>query len=179
MKMETIYLIVPGVGNSGPQHWQTLWEKEFPEKFRRIRQSEWERPVCDDWTATIEAEVQKESPARVVLVAHSLGCTAVAQWARAFGTRIKGAFLVAPSDCEAPTYTFDTKGFAPIPLDALPFKSVVIASTDDEYISLERAAQFAKAWGSEFVNVGAKGHLNADAGYGEWGEGLELLHLLD
>ncbi len=177
--METIYLTVPGVTNSSPQHWQSLWEKKFPEKFRRIGQTDWDTPVCDDWIARIEAEVQKETPANVVLVAHSLGCTAVAHWAKRFGTRIKGAFLVAPSDCEAETYNFDTRGFAPIPLEKLPFPSIVIASTDDEYVSLERAAQFAAAWGSDLVNVGAKGHINAGAGFGEWQEGLELLKKLD
>jgi len=177
--MKNVYLIVPGVTNSSPAHWQSLWEKEFPDEFRRIEQAEWETPVCDDWTATIEAEVRKEAPTPVVLVAHSLGCIAVVRWAQRFGTKIKGALLVAPSDCEAETYTFDTQGFAPVPLEKLPFRSVVIASTDDRYISLERAEQFAAAWGSELVNIGAKGHINAAAGFGEWPEGLELLKLLD
>ncbi len=78
-----------------------------------------------------EGDVQKANPERVVLVAHSLGCTAIAHWARKFGTRIKGALLVAPSDCEAATYNFDTKGFAPIPLEKLSFRSLVVASVDD------------------------------------------------
>ena len=177
--METIYLTIPGVTNSSPQHWQSLWEKEFPERFRRIEQKEWDTPVCADWIEKIEEDVQKANPETVVLVAHSLGCTAVTHWALKFGTKIKGALLVAPSDCEAPTYTFDTKGFAPIPLKKLPFKSLVVASTNDEYISLERAEQFAAAWGSQFVNVGAKGHINFSAGFGEWNEGLELLKKLD
>ncbi len=177
--MKTIYLTVPGVTNSSPQHWQSLWEKEFPERFRRIEQKEWNTPACADWINEIEEKVQKANPETVVLVAHSLGCTAVAHWAKNFGTKIKGAFLVAPSDCEAESYNFDTKGFAPIPLDTLPFKSLVVASLNDEYVSLERAEQFADAWGSEFINVGAKGHINFGAGFGEWNEGLELLKKLD
>jgi uncharacterized protein len=177
--MKSIYLIIPGLGNSGPQHWQTLWEKEFPDKFTRIQQTNWDTPACSDWIETIENEVRKHQVENVVLIAHSLGCTAVAHWAKRFQTKIKGAFLVAPSDCEAETYTFDTKGFQPIPLEKLPFKSVVIASTNDYYVSLERAEFFAKSWGSELVNVGAKGHINADAGFGEWQDGLELLKRLD
>jgi len=176
--METIYLTVPGVTNSSPQHWQSLWEKEFPERFRRIEQKEWDAPICADWIEKIETNVQEANPAMVVLVAHSLGCTAIAHWARKFGTRIKGALLVAPSDCEAASYNFDTKGFAPIPLEKLPFKSLVVASTNDEYVSMERAEQFADAWGSKFVNVGAKGHINFGAGFGEWNEGLEILKQL-
>ena len=174
-----LYLIVPGVTNSSENHWQSRWEREFPDKFRRIEQAEWDTPVCSDWIAKIEADVQTAGPENVVLVAHSLGCIATAQWAKAFGTMIKGAFLAGPSDCEAESYTFDTKGFAPIPLERLPFKSVVVASTTDEYISLERAHQLADAWGSELVNVGAKGHINPGAGFGEWNEGLELLKRLD
>jgi uncharacterized protein len=177
--MKTIYLTVPGVTNSSPQHWQSLWEKEFPDRFRRIEQAEWDTPTCDDWIETIEKEVRKQSPETVVLVAHSLGCTTVAHWAKRFGTRIKGAFLVAPSDVEAGSYTFETKGFAPIPLEILPFPGLVVASENDEYVLLERAKQFADAWGSEFVNVGAKGHINFGAGFGEWSEGLELLKKLD
>jgi uncharacterized protein len=177
--MKTIYLIVPGVTNSGSQHWQTLWEKELPEKFTRIQQVNWDTPTCSDWIETIENEVRKREIESVVLIAHSLGCTAVAHWAKRFQTKIKGAFLVAPSDCEAETYTFDTKGFQPIPLEKLPFKSVVIASTNDFYVSFERAEFFAQSWGSELVNIGAKEHINADAGFGEWQEGLELLKKLD
>lgn len=172
-------MTVPGVTNSSANHWQSLWEKEFPEKFRRIEQADWNTPVCADWIETIEAEVQKSTSEKVVLVAHSLGCTAVVHWAKKFGTRIKGALLVAPSDCEAETYNFDTKGFAPIPLEKLPFKSLVVASSNDEYVSLTRAEQFADAWESEFINVGAKDHINVDAGFGEWNEGLELLKKLD
>ncbi len=176
--METKFLIIPGVANSSPEHWQSLWEKEFPDKFRRIEQTDWDTPVCDDWVKKIESEVQKESPENVILVAHSLGCTAVAQWSKKFGTKIKGAFLVAPSDCEAESYTFDTKGFTPLPLNKLPFPSLVIASENDEYVSLERARQFADVWGSEFINVGEKGHINANSGFGEWNEGLEILQKL-
>lgn len=173
--MQTIFLTVPGVTNSSAGHWQSLWEKDFPAKFKRIEQDGWDAPVCDDWTGRIEEYVQKHGAENVVLVAHSLGCTAVTQWAKRFGTKIKGAFLVAPSDIEAPSYNFDTKGFAPIPLEKLPFESLVVASDNDEYVSLDRAKEFADAWGSDFVNVGAKGHINGAAGFGEWQQGLELL----
>lgn len=172
------FLIVPGLGNSGPLHWQTFWENGAPDKFRRIIQTEWDTPRRDDWIAKIEGEVRKSDVDNVILLAHSLGCTAVAHWARVYGTKIKGAFLVAPSDCEAASYTFDTEGFAPIPLDPLPFRSIVVASTNDEYVSFERAKFFADAWGSEFVGIGDAGHINANSGHGEWPEGLELLKSL-
>ncbi len=177
--MKTVYLTVPGINNSSPQHWQSLWEKEFPDEFQRVEQKDWNTPVCSDWIETLEAAIQEKSSETIVLIAHSLGCVAVAHWAKRFSTKIKGAFLVAPCDVQAASFTFDTTGFAPIPLEKLPFKSLVITSTNDEYISLAKAEEFADAWGSELVNVGAKGHINASAGFGEWNEGLELLKKLN
>ena len=176
--MNSLYLTIPGVTNSGPEHWQTLWEKRFPEKFRRIQQDNWDTPVCSDWIAQIDKDVKAAGAENVILLAHSLGCTALAHWAKEYRTPIKGAFLVGPSDCEAETYTFDTKGFAPIPLDKLPFQSLVAASTNDKWVSFNRARFFADAWGSELVNIGDAGHINADSGHGEWPEGLELLKRL-
>ncbi|MBL7989809.1 MAG: alpha/beta hydrolase, partial [Candidatus Kapabacteria bacterium] len=70
------------------------------------------------------------------------------------------------------------QGFAPVPLVRLPFPSIVVASEDDEYIALEQARQYAEAWGSRFVNIGAKGHINSTSGLGEWREGLALLETL-
>ncbi|MEP7075638.1 MAG: alpha/beta hydrolase [Acidobacteriota bacterium] len=179
--MSARYLIVPGITNSSEDHWQSRWEREFPRKFRRIEQSEWDKPVCSEWTAKIESEIQTAGPEDVVLVAHSLGCATVAHWAQHYGTKIKGALLVTPSDCETRKYkaTFESTGFDPVPLKPLPFRSIVVASTNDEWVPFERAKHFADAWGSELVNVGAKGHINVGSGFGEWAEGLELLKRLD
>lgn len=175
--MRNIYLIVPGMGSSGEDHWQSRWERVFPDRFSRIQQEEWDEPNCGDWIARIESDVQAAGPANVVLVAHSLGCTAVNRWARKYRTKIKGAMLVAPSDCETEKYhsTFHTTGFDPVPLDRLPFKSIVVASTNDEWVSLDRAKFFSGSWGAEFVSVGEKGHINVASGHGDWDEGLELL----
>ncbi len=171
-------LILPGLGNSGERHWQSLWEKEYPE-FIRVNQQEWDAPRCRDWIETIEKKIKEQRSENVILAAHSLGCAAVAFWAEKFQTKIKGALLVAPSDSEAATYTFPATGFAPIPLDKLPFPSIVAASSNDYYIKLERARRFAECWDSEFVEVGAAGHINADSGFGRWDDGLELLKKLD
>jgi len=179
--MATIFLTVPGITNSGVDHWQSRWEREFPEKFRRIVQAEWDEPVVEDWIATIEKNVQEFGPENVILAAHSLGCIGATHWSQKYGTRIKGALLVAPSDCETEKYrsNFNSKGFDPVPLDKLAFPSLVVASTNDEWVAFDRAQYFADAWGSEVVGVGDKGHINGSSGYGEWSEGLELLKRLD
>jgi len=173
----TNYLIVPGLGNSGPEHWQTYFETTG-NNFKRIIQQEWDAPVCKDWVTTIANVIADYDPATVILIGHSLGCTTIAHWATQYKKKIKGALLVAPSDVEAQQYSFPAKGFAPIPKEKIDFKTIVVASEDDQWVSLERAKFFANNWGSEFINIGKAGHINAASGHREWKEGLNILKRL-
>jgi len=173
MHFQSTILIIPGLGNSGPQHWQSIWEQKF--NFTRIQQNDWETPVCADWVENINNEVKKHNATDVILVGHSLACTAIAYWVQQFNIKIKGALLVAPSDTEADTYPPGTTGFTPVPLIQLPFKSIVVASSNDYYVTLNRARQFADSWGSEWVNIGEAGHINSASNLGEWQQGLQLL----
>lgn len=175
--MATTVFILPGLGNSGEAHWQTLWEKQF--NFTRIQQRDWETPHRTDWIDALDKAVMQHDPANVILVGHSLACAAVAFWSDQYKRKIKGALLVAPSDTEADTYPPGTSGFTPVPLKPLAFPSIVVASANDYYVRLERAQQFAKAWGSKLVNIGDAGHINVAAGFGAWEQGLEFLKELD
>ncbi|MET3134970.1 putative alpha/beta hydrolase family esterase [Oxalobacteraceae bacterium GrIS 1.11] len=83
-------LLLPGLYNSGDKHWQTHWEGALPD-FRRVQQTEWERPVCSDWVETLDRAVAAIE-GEVVLVAHSLACTLVAKWAERYPRPIRGAF---------------------------------------------------------------------------------------
>jgi predicted alpha/beta hydrolase family esterase len=168
--------ILPGLNNSGPQHWQTLWEREYD--FTRIQQQDWDTPVCEDWITTIDNIVTQYPLDQVILVGHSLACCTVAHWANRFNRVIKGALLVGPSDVEAPSYPPGTTGFQPMPLNKLPFQAVTVASTDDEYVTMERAQQFADAWESSLVNIGNRGHINSASNLGSWSEGFALLKQL-
>ena len=172
-------LILPGLYNSGPEHWQSHWERAHPD-FRRVEQDDWETPRCADWIARLEDAVRDAGP-DAVLVAHSLACTLVARWAETTGQPrqwVRGALLVAPSDVEAPSYPEGTEGFKPMPRNRLPFPSIVVASTDDPYVPLERAEDFARAWGSELVNIGPAGHVSSASGLGDWPVGFKLLEHL-
>ncbi|NMO15493.1 alpha/beta hydrolase [Pyxidicoccus fallax] len=171
--------ILPGLYNSGPEHWQTHWERERRD-CRRIEQAEWNTPRLRDWVATLERAVS-EAPGPVVLVAHSLACILVASWAATHPEshgKVRGALLVAPSDTEAPGFPKGTEGFAPMPRQRLPFPSVVVASTNDAFISMERITGLAADWGARLVNVGAKHHLGSAARLGSWAEGQALLEEL-
>jgi predicted alpha/beta hydrolase family esterase len=178
MESRRTVLIIPGLGNSGPHHWQTLWEASQPE-YRRVQQNDWEHPRCRDWTRNIDAAMSSaKSP--VVLVAHSMGCIATVHWALSRGANgpVAAAFLVAPPDVAADTIPAGPTGFSPCPLRRLPFKSLVVASTNDPFATLERAKLFAASWGSELIILESAGHINAASGYGPWPEGERLLERL-
>lgn len=173
---EASVLVIPGWNGSGAGHWQTIWEQKYTQ-FRRVEQSNWTRPARQDWIAQIDVDLDcAASP--TFLVAHSLGCLAVAHWAGAAGKKtncVAGAFLVAPpwlteSD-QCPAQLAD---FLPMPLDQLPFPSLFVASENDHYLPIEIAARLSASWGSQFVDVGRQGHINVASGHGPWpaGEGL-------
>lgn len=169
-------LVVPGLGGSGPRHWQTLWEARDPD-VHRVEQRDPNDPVLGEWLEALEREVAR-APLPVVLVAHSLGVALVNHWAGQAGGRVRGALLVAPADVDSKEHPPEAQRFAPMPLRPLPFTSVVVASENDPFVSLGRARYFADRWGGRFVAVGALGHINADSGLGTWDAGLTLLNEL-
>lgn len=172
--------VLPGLSNSGPEHWQSVWERMDPQ-CQRIMQAEWERPHCPDWVAVLGQAIA-DAKQDVILVAHSSACALVAHWAASAAPgltqRVRGALLVGPSDPEGPNFPVGPTGFAPMPRSPLPFASTVVASDNDEYVSLDQARSFADAWGSTFVNVGAAGHINSASNLGAWPVGYALLEAL-
>ena len=177
MKSDNV-LILPGWQNSGPQHWQSLWEAEHG--YSRVEQHDWLRPLRGDWIARLE-DVLLSLPEPSVVVAHSLGCLLVAAWAAHSRNPhlVKAALLVAPGDVEREELAPVLASWSPVALRALPFTSVLVGSRNDPYCSFERAQAFAGHWGSEFRDLGAAGHINAESGLGAWPQGhgwlLELL----
>jgi len=166
-------LILPGIGNSGPQHWQSLWEYAHPE-FARVQQRDWDNPVCAEWAAAIEEAVKRAGP-DVALVAHSLACLALAHWAATAHSPVRGALLVAVPDPRGPNFPKEAIGFSETPALPFSFRSIVVVSADDPYGSKEHAEGLAKAWGSRVVHIGNRGHINASSGLGGWAQGYELL----
>jgi predicted alpha/beta hydrolase family esterase len=173
----TPILIVPGLGGSGPHHWQTYLERSFP-AASRVHQDDWDRPDRDVWIERLTAAIEKAPGA--VLVAHSLGCAVVAHVAASRpDLPVAAALLVAPADVDdAHAEAHGLRSFAPMPSSPLPFRAIVVASADDPYISLARARGFADCWGAEFVNAGALGHINVEAGFGPWPDGECMLRRL-
>lgn len=172
------YLIVPGLGGSGIDHWQTYFENT-QENFHRVYQKNWDEPVISEWIENLDKAVSGYDPETVILVAHSLGCLVVAEWAKRCNKKIKGALLVAPPDKEILQAKIDKRLFDEKPNKRIDFKTIVVASTNDEWASIEQAETDAKSWGSDFINIGKAGHINHLSGFGKWDQGLEILKKLD
>ena len=170
-------LLLPGLDGSPPRHWQSHWEQLS--HCRCVALGDWSRPRLHDWVPALDRAV-RESARPVVLAAHSLGCMAAAWWASlcwvdAFRDKVRGALLVAPPDVDALTAEPRIRDFRPLPRLRLPFRSLLVASRDDPYAPYERSAQMAASWGSELVDAGEAGHLNAESGLYEWTQGLRLI----
>lgn len=172
--MKSPVLVVPGIGSSGPLHGQSRWQVPHP-AWRRLQVPDWDAVACEDWIAAIETE----RPARedeTLIVAHSLGCLTVAHWGARYGRRIRGALRVAVPDPAAPAFPrAAATGFAPLSSKRLPFPVTIVASSDDPYGGLDHARRCAAAWGAQLVDLGPRGHLNAQSGLEDWPEGLRLL----
>ena len=169
----TPIVIVPGWRDSGPGHWQSLWAQRLRGAVR-VQQDDWMSPTRESWVRAIAATILAQTQP-VVVVAHSLGCIATTHLALEVAARIRGALLVAPADPERRAVLAD---FAPVPYQALPYRNVLVASTNDPYCPIRLAGAYARAWGSELVRVQNGGHINVESGHGEWPLGMALLQSL-
>jgi len=171
--MSSPVFIIPGYGDSGPTHWQSLWQEKNKE-FIRVVQRSWDDPQCAEWVDKLDTAVRDSGP-KTILVAHSLGCLLVAHWAAASSHQVAAALLVAPPDPLAAVFPPAIQGFAPVPLRRLPFPTILVASSNDSYATPAFTAKCATAWGSELVDIGPAGHINSASGLGDWPKGRTLL----
>lgn len=179
MSKPPVFLTVPGIDNSGPHHWQTLWEAEL-ENCIRVDLGMWSTPHRNTWVNKLNNAIAGAGRP-VILVAHSLGCHAVAWWNQlelAPAGKVLGALLVAPpslTDLEAESRL---DAFAPLARSRLRFPSILAASQNDPYASFGQSRKMARTWGSRLVDAGWLGHINADSGIAAWPFGRHLLDRL-
>ncbi|PRY96845.1 hypothetical protein BCM14_2601 [Jezberella montanilacus] len=166
-------IVVPGWNNSAPGHWQSILTKKWPGAIH-VEQENWLQPSKEQWVAKL-AQTILEQPRQVVIAAHSLGCATTVHLPQRAVERIQGALLVAPAN---PLRRHVLESFAPIPLDRLPYQSIVVSSDDDPYCPLALAQRYANSWKSEFICIPNAGHLNIESGYGNWPRAETLLKKL-
>jgi predicted alpha/beta hydrolase family esterase len=170
------FIIVPGLDGSDHNHWQSTWEAGWLPNASRITPASWTNPDRDDWSKAIDDAIgTADEP--VVLIAHSLGCHAVAHWLSSVGSpAVRGAFLVAPPDELAPTFPVDLlPSFTNLDPTPLPVPGVLIASDNDPYCTVDAAGRLGAAWDVPLISTGSHGHLNSDSNLGLWPDGQRLL----
>lgn len=170
-------LIVPGLYDSEPAHWQSRWEAEL-DGAERVQQADWHAPELESWVETLLDHVRKRPGA--ILVGHSLGATLIAHLAaRHPELDIGGALLVAPADPELRiSRVRGIASFGPLPLEPFSFPAILVASRTDPYMAQDRARIIANLWEAAFVDAGDAGHINVASGHGGWPDGLRLLDQL-
>ena len=177
---DLLILTVPGLNNSGPGHWQTIWE-QTRDDCRRVELGMWDRPHRNTWINALNLAI-RAADRPVVLAAHSLGCMAVAWWAQLerpeHDSKVKGALLVAPPAVDHRLCDPKVATFAPMPRGELPFPAILVGSHDDPYMEFREARALARLWGCGFADAGKVGHINADSGLGDWAFGQFLLDRL-
>ena len=177
---DPLVLIVPGLNNSNSEHWQSRWERQRDD-CARVDLGMWDDPHRNTWVNKLNLAIYR-AQRPVVLVAHSLGCLAVAWWAEyeqpAQGNPVVGALLVAPPDVDRPGTDPRLARFGAAPRSPLPFPAFLAASRDDGYCRQRTARMLASDWDVRFADAGAVGHINAESGLGDWDFGQVLLEQL-
>jgi predicted alpha/beta hydrolase family esterase len=167
-EIRTHFLIQPGWQNSGPHHWQTIWQAHLRKAATRVPQQDWLVPERTAWTRMLEKTIRR-TPAPVVILAHSIGCMATIFAIQA--APVAAVVLVAPADAERSNAPAALHTFTPIPMEPLATPALLVASDSDPYCTLDRAEAFAQAWKADLEIVTGGGHMNSDAGFGPWPDG--------
>ncbi|WP_269582034.1 RBBP9/YdeN family alpha/beta hydrolase [Roseibium sp. Sym1] len=163
---------VPGIGSSGPGHWQSSWEGLFAGSVR-ISPASWTEPVLEDWIEAIEREADRTGTG-AVFVCHSLGCLAFLHWAAVTACPWRGAFLVGIPDANGPNFPAVAAGFEISRIKAADRPILALVSSDDPYDPKGVGAALARNAGGTVIGLGARGHVNEASGLGDWSEGRAL-----
>jgi uncharacterized protein len=152
-------LVVPGLHDSGPDHWQTWLESHHARRAARVQQLDWSRPDLDAWAERIEVTLARDPGARWVAVAHSFGCLALLHHLAHDGQGVHGALLVAPADPAK-------FGIGPrLPQGRLAVPTVMLASETDPWMAFDAVCTWARVWGTPLISLGDAGHINTDSGH--------------
>nr|WP_279343610.1 alpha/beta fold hydrolase [Variovorax terrae] len=176
-------MVIPGLRDETPGHWQAILAGELPNAVSLPALGRTNIDLTARM-AQIEAAVRAiTGPA--ILVAHSGGAIAAAHWAQRTRSTIHGALLATPPLFAGPLGSefpalaeFEREGWAPVPRSRLPFRTIVAASRNDPLGAYEDVCELALAWGARLVDLGASGHLNPASGFGPWPMAAQLIREL-
>ena len=153
-------LIIPGLHDSGPAHWQSWLQQQYRDS-RRVVQRDFSRGDVQPWSERIRSTLDSAGGGEWIAVAHSFGVLAPARHlAEHPDSPVRQALLVAPADP-------DRFGAAELlPQRRLAIPSTMICSQNDPWMSVANAQRWAGRWGSHLSNLGRVGHINTESGFG-------------
>ena len=175
--MNRSFIVLHGLGGSGPEHWQSWLYKELVnagEKVYYPTLPEYDDPHKDKWIHTLEDTFHNVYSDNITVVAHSLGCILWLHFAHKndpiLKKFVKRVILVAPP---SPYLKHEMiQRFFPLPVKGKETiqsyrNTLQIQSTNDPYCSVEDS-QYFKDLGIKQLLVVNKGHINIDSGFGKW-----------
>ncbi len=161
-------LVVPGLHDSGPDHWQTWLQRHYRSALR-VRQHDWSVPDLERWADGIVDALAGEPRGPWVAVAHSFGCLALVRALLRGAPGIEAVVLVAPAD------PLKFGAAEALPCQPLPVASTLVASRTDPWMPFGSSVNWSRVWGSQLVDLGDAGHVNVASGHGPWPLGRQLL----
>jgi predicted alpha/beta hydrolase family esterase len=165
-------LVIPGLNDSGPAHWQTWLQAHFSRHAVRVEQDDWASADLALWSQRIETTLARHPGSRWIAVAHSFGCLALLRHLAQGGEGLLSALLVAPAD----PAKFGVAG--KLTQSRLAIPSVLLASETDPWMKFEAASTWARVWGSQLISLGDAGHINTEAGFGPLPQAKSLVEAM-
>lgn len=152
-------LIVPGLNDSPPDHWQS-WLQALYRDSVRVVQHDWCTPDVDRWAACIGATVARSGRGPWIVVAHSFGVLALARHlALEPESPVAAALLVAPADP-------DKFGIGDLlPARPWPLQTTMVLSHTDPWLGIASGNRLAARWGCHVTDLGDAGHINVASGF--------------
>ncbi|WP_151899329.1 RBBP9/YdeN family alpha/beta hydrolase [Sulfurimonas hydrogeniphila] len=163
-------LLLHGWGGSDYPHWQSWLAGETAKEYgcvNFLKFSNFDTPKLAVWMQELESALADFKPD--IVICHSLANTL---WFHLCNTKkipeIEKLYLVAP-----PSLTCKIKEleeFFPVSTPAQLFakETLLIASTNDPYMSLDEAKELQKTLHVKIKILNNAGHINTDSGYGKW-----------
>ncbi|MBS0499823.1 MAG: serine hydrolase family protein [Burkholderiaceae bacterium] len=183
MSMAPTLLLIPGLRDEAPGHWQAILASQCPGAVSLPALGRRNIDLAARLVQIEEAVQAIKGP--VVVVAHSGGTIATAHWAQRTHAAIHGALLATPPLFAGPLgpefpdlADFQRHGWVPIPRSPLPFRCIVAASRNDPLGAYEGVSELARDWGASLFDLGESGHLNPASGFGPWPTALDLVREL-
>lgn len=173
--MSGSFLILHGLGGSGPDHWQTWLYGELAHSGEQVYYPDLpdpDQPDKDVWlkklAETLAAIPQDEE---LTVIAHSLGVILWFHYAADNpGRRPQRAILVCPPS--PGTELAEVSTFFPLPdglsqVAAAAGKTLIVQSSNDPYCTLTDSLAY-QSLGVPHLTLPDMGHINVASGHGPW-----------